>query len=112
LLLNGQNGSKIALWTPCIQSSNLVVARSRRAEGAFIFMETPQSNEKIIRLLLPRLERISADSYWAHRASGVRGSLTKLLDRMETGEQIDPIFLQSNILMGFEILKEAAQECL
>ena len=73
-------------------------------------METPQANEKIIRLLLPRLERISADSYWAHRASGVRGSLTKLLDRMETGEQIDPVFLQSNILMGFEILKEAAQE--
>jgi len=74
-------------------------------------METPELNEKIIRLLLPRLERISADSYWAHRASGVRGALTKLLDRIETGEQIDPVFLQSNIGMGFEILKEAAQEC-
>jgi hypothetical protein len=75
-------------------------------------MESPQENEKIIRLLLPRLERISVDSYWAHRASGVRGALTKILERMETGETIDPESVKSNILIGFEILKEAAEEYL
>jgi len=75
-------------------------------------MEFPKENEKIIRLLLPRLERISVDSYWAHRASGVRGALTKILERMETGETINPQSLQSNILIGFEILKEAAEEYL
>ena len=75
-------------------------------------MEFPKENEKIIRLLLPRLERISVDSYWAHRASGVRGALTKILERMETGETINPESLQSNILIGFEILKEAAEEYL
>ena len=75
-------------------------------------MESPKENEKIIRLLLPRLERISVDSYWAHRASGVRGALTKILERMETGETINPESLQSNILIGFEILKEAAEEYL
>ena len=95
-----------------IQSSNLVVARSTRAGGTLIFMESPEDNAKIIRLLLPRLERISADSYWAHRASGVRGTLTKLLERMETGEAIHPESMKTNILIGFEILKEAAKEYL
>ena len=75
-------------------------------------MESTESNVKIIRLLLPRLERISVDSYWAHRASGVRGALVKILDRIETGDEIDPASLSTNILMGFEILKEAAQEYL
>ncbi len=73
-------------------------------------MESPEPNEKIIRMLLPRLERISVDSYWAHRASGVRGALTKILDHMETGETVDPESLRTNILIGFEILKEAAAE--
>jgi hypothetical protein len=75
-------------------------------------MEVPEENEKIIRLLLPRLERISVDSYWAHRASGVRGALTKILERMETGEVINPESMKTNILIGFEILKEAAEEYL
>ena len=75
-------------------------------------MESPQDNAKIIHLLLPRLERISVDSYWAHRASGVRGALTKLLEQMETGETIHPEAMKTNILIGFEILKEAAKEYL
>jgi hypothetical protein len=73
-------------------------------------MELPESNEKLIRMLLPRLERISVDSYWAHRASGVRGALTKLLDGMETGAPVDPESVEINISIGFEILKEAAEE--
>lgn len=81
-------------------------------QTTFILMQFPEPNEKMIRLLLPRLERISVDSYWAHRASGVRGALTKILERMETGEEIDPDSLNSNILIGFEILKEAAEEYL
>jgi len=73
-------------------------------------MGSPEPNAKLIRLLLPRLERISVDSYWAHRASGVRGALTKLLEQMETGTAVDPVSLKTNILIGFEILKEAAEE--
>lgn len=73
-------------------------------------MESPEPNEKIICMLLPRLERISVDSYWAHRASGVRGALTKILDYMETGETVDPESLRTNISIGFEILREAAAE--
>jgi hypothetical protein len=73
-------------------------------------MELPESNERLMRMLLPRLERISVDSYWAHRASGVRGALTKLLEQMETGAAVDPISVKTNISIGFEILKEAAGE--
>jgi len=73
-------------------------------------MESLESSEKMVRLLLPRLERISVDSYWAHRASGVRGALTKILEQMETGAAMDPETLKINILIGFEILKEAAEE--
>lgn len=60
------------------------------------------------RLLVQRLERLSADSIWAHRASGVRASLHKALSRLEAGEklpQLDPL-----IAMGFDILESAAQE--
>ena len=95
---------------PYPQSSNLVVARSTHTGGASISMEVSEPNDKLIRLLLPRLERISVDSYWAHRASGVRGALTKILDQMERGVPTDQVTVDKNILIGFEILKEAAEE--
>jgi hypothetical protein len=73
-------------------------------------MDSLEPDEKLIRMLLPRLERISVDSYLAHRASGVRGAMTKLLEQIETGEAIDPASVRQIILIGFEILKEAAGE--
>ena len=73
-------------------------------------MDSPEPNDKLIRLLLARLERISADSYWAHRASGVRGALVRLLVQIEMGEAIDPMSLQTNLSVGFEVLKHAAEE--
>ena len=73
-------------------------------------MQSPEPSDKLIRLLLPRLERISVDSYWAHRASGVRGALTKLLAQMEMGEKVDPASLQATRAVGFEVLEKAAEE--
>ena len=71
-------------------------------------MKSPTSEEKLILLLLTRLERISVDSYWAHRASGVRGALLRELEMMENGFQDSkPDVL---IAEGLEILKEAARE--
>jgi len=71
-------------------------------------MKSPTSEEKLILLLLTRLERISVDSYWAHRASGVRGALLRELEMMENGFQdAKPDTL---IAEGFKILKEAARE--
>ena len=106
------NGSKITPWTPYFQSSNLVIPPSTRAGGIHILMPSAELNDKLIRLLMTRLERISVDSYWAHRASGVRGALTKILEQMEIGETVDPVLLKTNVSIGFEILKEAVEEYL
>jgi hypothetical protein len=68
----------------------------------------PQTiEEKLIYLLLERLERISVDSYWAHRASGVRGALIRSL---EAQENADIQTLESLSKLGFQILERAARE--
>lgn len=71
-------------------------------------MKIPTAEEKLILLLLTRLERISVDSYWAHQASGLRGALLRALEMMENGSQDSKPDLL--IAKGFEILKEAARE--
>jgi hypothetical protein len=62
----------------------------------------------LLLLLLARLERISVDSYWAHRASGVRGSLIKLAEQMDAGIIIPPKKLSDLMDLGFVILEQAA----
>ncbi len=58
------------------------------------------------------LERLSADSIWAHRASGLRGSLLKALEPVESGHpsQVERITLERLIQTGFDILEKAAGE--
>ena len=70
-------------------------------------MKTQTVEEKLIHLLLERLERISVDSYWAHRASGVRGALIRSL---EAQENADIQSLESLSKLGFQILERAARE--
>ncbi|MEA3350974.1 MAG: hypothetical protein U9Q82_10160 [Chloroflexota bacterium] len=69
-------------------------------------------NQNILRLraelLVQRLEHLSADSIWAHRASGVRASLHKALTRGSA--DTDPDYTNAIIQRGFEILEKAAQE--
>jgi hypothetical protein len=59
-----------------------------------------------IELLLSRLERISADSPWAHQASGIRAALAKHVARGD----LDPRVLQELLETGFQILENAAGE--
>ncbi len=61
---------------------------------------------ELARILIARLERLSADSYWAHRASGVRGSLLRWVedDQGDAGQGRDLINY------GFEVLEKAARE--
>lgn len=68
-------------------------------------MDDPQLS--LAQLLVSRLERLSADSFWAHRASGLRGSLLRYLEDSaeEPSGGLDPL-----IRRGFEILEEAAKE--
>jgi acyl-coenzyme A thioesterase PaaI-like protein len=63
--------------------------------------------------LAARLERLSADSTWAHRASGVRGSLLHWLDDYAVNPAPTAGELQRlNLLVNgaFEILTQAARE--
>ncbi|HUI88965.1 MAG TPA: hypothetical protein VLX61_09590 [Anaerolineales bacterium] len=68
------------------------------------------SQIQLVRLLLTRLERVSVDSYWAHRASGVRGALLRALEKMEVGQAVDEQGLKHLMDRGFQILEQAAQE--
>ena len=64
------------------------------------------------RLLIARLERLSVDSHWAHRSSGLRGNLLRALEQVEAGnaapEQVE--LLQRLMDQGFDILIRAAKE--
>jgi len=67
-------------------------------------------NTHVTSLLLERLERIPADSIWAHHASGVRGSLLRLVEQLEDGQQVENTNMKWLISYGFQILESAARE--
>ena len=69
----------------------------------------------LARLLSTRLERLSVDSSWARRASGVRGALLKAIEAVETGEadlEQNRLRLEKLIRLGFEMVENAARELL
>ena len=65
---------------------------------------------RTIRLLLARLERISADSVTAHRASGVRGALLRVMGQLESGTQVSDPELKRLVDNGYALLRRAARE--
>jgi hypothetical protein len=68
--------------------------------------EKPSSLTAQALLLLNRLERISADSPWAHMASGIRASLARNIS--EPNPDIETI--RTLISRGYSILEKAAAE--
>lgn len=68
--------------------------------------------------LVARLERLSADSSWARRASGCRGALLKILDdagALEGDEasiepNLDIMHLSYLIETGYDMLERAARQ--
>lgn len=73
---------------------------------------------RLAKLLIDRMEQLSADSIWARRASGYRGTLLKLVTRLENdpigkysaSQVCDYAYLGELIPHGFDILEKAAQE--
>jgi len=68
---------------------------------------------ELVKRLVDRLERLSADSTYAHRASGLRGSLLQYWGRLETGQRIadgEQVEMDNLMEYGFEILELAAKE--
>ena len=70
-----------------------------------------QHQEQLAKILLYRLEKISADSPWAHQASGIRASIAKTLSREEFSLNSSAArSLEGLLMLGFEILEKAAGE--
>jgi hypothetical protein len=63
-----------------------------------------------LQFLLSRLERISADSVVAHRASGVRGAMLRAVDDHEKGQTPNEQLLKRLADAGYYLLNKAAQE--
>lgn len=63
-----------------------------------------------LRLLADRMERLSADSIWARRASGLRRSLYKALTRIESGDGIDAQSVRLLTDACLSMLRKAAME--
>jgi hypothetical protein len=64
----------------------------------------------LIRLLAARLERLSVDSIWARRASGLRRSLVKAIEAADSRGEYPPEQLDALIEHSFDILRKAARE--
>ena len=65
-----------------------------------------EEQRDLIEMLVARLERLSADSYWAHQASGVRGSLLRLMENDSLESSQVTILVEK----GFSFLEKAARE--
>jgi hypothetical protein len=68
---------------------------------------------KLIKRVTERLERLSADSIYAHRASGLRGSLLRYQVRFETDEQLSRQEMENLDQLldeGLKILELAGKE--
>ncbi|MCJ7701012.1 MAG: hypothetical protein MUO62_05475 [Anaerolineales bacterium] len=61
------------------------------------------------KMLVQRLARLSADSVWAHKASGLRASMDKFLAKIQPLEY-DQEQLDDLLHRGFILLEKAAQE--
>ena len=64
--------------------------------------------DSFVQLLLTRLERLSADSPLAHRASGLRGSLLRSLEQRASGMPVDQLELDRTLNAALEVLQQAA----
>jgi len=71
-------------------------------------MSTPDI--ELLRLLAERLERLSADSHWARRASGLRGNIIKVLGEFDSGQEVEAARISPLVQRAHEILRLAALE--
>ena len=65
---------------------------------------------ELLRLLASRLERLSVDSRWARRASGLRGNIIKVLEQADAGKLVAGEQMDLLTETAFDILRRAAQD--
>jgi len=70
----------------------------------------PNEPLRTLQFLLPRLERISADSAVAYRASGVRGAMLRVVEKIEEGRPVSGEDVKRLIESAYLLLQKAARE--
>jgi hypothetical protein len=65
---------------------------------------------ELLRLLAARLERLSVDSHWARRASGLRGNIIKVLEETDATNEVTESRLDLLTEAAFDLLRRAARE--
>ena len=77
---------------------------------AKIIMQVDEHSLRKAKILVERLARLSADSIWARRASGLRASLDKAVGQVENGNIVDGDHFNHLVTLGFEMIEKAAEE--
>jgi hypothetical protein len=65
---------------------------------------------RTLQFILSRLERISADSAVAYRASGVRGSMLRMVEKLEEGRPVSGEAVNRLVESAYLLLQKAARE--
>lgn len=65
---------------------------------------------RTLQFLLSRLERISADSSVAYRASGVRGAMLRVVENIEEDRPVSGQDVKRLIESAYLLLQKAARE--
>jgi hypothetical protein len=65
---------------------------------------------ELLRLMAARLERLSVDSHWARRASGLRGNIIKVLEETDATNEVTESRLDLLTEAAFDLLRRAARE--
>jgi hypothetical protein len=65
---------------------------------------------ELLERLVNRLERLSADSIYAHQASGLRGTLLRYIESIQAGTDVSHTELDQLVEYSFQILRLAAEE--
>jgi hypothetical protein len=91
----------------CLNSGNNWLDRFWKV---LLFVVNNQQSIQLLELLASRLERLSVDSHWARRASGLRGNIIKLLEEASTGGIVTASRMRLLTDAAFEILLRAAQD--
>ena len=73
-------------------------------------MQVDEHSLRKAKILVERLARLSADSIWARRASGLRASLDKAIGQIEKGNMMDGNHFNHLVSLGYEMIEKAAEE--
>ena len=73
-------------------------------------MQVDEHSLRKAKILVERLARLSADSIWARRASGLRASLDKAMGEIEKGNMVDSDHFNHLVTLGYEMIEKAAEE--